>query len=143
MQSTHFADFWRPRLTEDGYDAIFKKKGNDMYISGNVAAIDGCATFFKRSRFNLVKKYEVLPPRSYMLPASHEPRVYAVHKNCRLCQYQSGLHGGRAQTSACDALVQHPSLRKVAPLVALHLACAVSPGSMSIIYARLQSRTGT
>ena len=60
VQSTHFADFWRPRLAEDGYDAIFKKKGNDMYISGNVAAIDGCATFFKRSRFNLVKKYEVL-----------------------------------------------------------------------------------
>ena len=59
MQSTHFLDFWRPRLAEDGYDAIFKKKGNDLYIGGNVAAIDGCATFFKRSRFQLVKKYEV------------------------------------------------------------------------------------
>ena len=59
MQSTHFLDFWRPRLAEDGYDAIFKKKGNDLYVGGNVAAIDGCATFFKRSRFQLVKKYEV------------------------------------------------------------------------------------
>jgi len=59
VQSTHFLDFWRPRLAEDGYDAIFKKKGNDLYIGGNVAAIDGCATFFKRSRFQLVKKYEV------------------------------------------------------------------------------------
>ena len=59
MQSTHFLDFWRPRLAEDGYDAIFKKKGNDLYIGGNVAAIDGCATFFKRTRFQLVKKYEV------------------------------------------------------------------------------------
>ena len=73
VQSTHFADFWRPRLTEDGYDAIFKKKGNDMYISGNVAAIDGCATFFKRSRFNLVKKYEVLAPHPCLLwsPLQH------------------------------------------------------------------------
>jgi len=61
VQSTHFLDFWRPRLAEDGYDAIFKKKGNDLYIGGNVAAIDGCATFFKRSRFQLVKKYEVGP----------------------------------------------------------------------------------
>ena len=59
VQSTHFADFWQPRLAEAGYAAIFKKKGNDMYIATNTVAIDGCATFFKRTRFQLVKKYEV------------------------------------------------------------------------------------
>ena len=59
MQSTHFADFWQPRLAEAGYNAIFKKKGNDVYIGNNTVAIDGCATFFLRTRFQLVKKYEV------------------------------------------------------------------------------------
>lgn len=59
MQSTHFADFWQPRLGEAGYNAIFKKKGNDVYIGNNTVAIDGCATFFLRTRFQLVKKYEV------------------------------------------------------------------------------------
>ena len=59
MQSTHYLDFWQPRLGEAGYNAIFKKKGNDVYIGNNTVAIDGCATFFLRTRFQLVKKYEV------------------------------------------------------------------------------------
>jgi len=60
VQSTHFSDFWQPRLAEAGYNAIFKKKGNDVYIGNNTVAIDGCATFFLRTRFQLVKKYEVI-----------------------------------------------------------------------------------
>jgi CCR4-NOT transcription complex subunit 6 len=58
VQSTHFADFWAPELGKAGYTAIFKKKTAEVYTN-NAYAIDGCATFFKRSRFSLVKKYEV------------------------------------------------------------------------------------
>jgi hypothetical protein len=32
---------------------------NPQVYTNNAYAIDGCATFFKRSRFSLVKKYEV------------------------------------------------------------------------------------
>ena len=38
--------------------AIYKKKTTEIYTD-NKYAIDGCATFFRRDRFSLVKKYEV------------------------------------------------------------------------------------
>ena len=38
--------------------AIYKKKTTELYTR-NAYAIDGCATFFRRDRFALVKKYEV------------------------------------------------------------------------------------
>lgn len=51
-------DFWAPELTKAGYVPIYKKKTMEMY-SDNKMVMDGCATFFKRDRFMLVKKYEV------------------------------------------------------------------------------------
>jgi CCR4-NOT transcription complex subunit 6 len=45
-------------LEKAGYTAVYKKKTMEIY-TGNIYAIDGCATFFKKSRFSLVKKYEV------------------------------------------------------------------------------------
>ena len=58
VQSNHFTDFLSPELQKHGYTAIYKKKTTEMY-TGNKYAIDGCATFFRRDRFALVKKYEV------------------------------------------------------------------------------------
>lgn len=58
MQSNHFKDFLEPELEKAGYTAVYKKKTMEIY-TGNNYAIDGCATFFKNSRFSLVKKYEV------------------------------------------------------------------------------------
>lgn len=58
VQSTHFTDFFAPRLAEAGYTAIFKRKTNEMYTRESYA-IDGCATFFRKDKFALVKKYEV------------------------------------------------------------------------------------
>jgi CCR4-NOT transcription complex subunit 6 len=58
VQSNHFADFLAPELAKAGYTAIYKKKTSEMYTR-NAYAIDGCATFFRRDRFSLVKKYEV------------------------------------------------------------------------------------
>ena len=58
VQSNHFLDFLAPKLQEHGYSAIYKKKTTEIY-AGNSYAIDGCATFFLKERFALVKKYEV------------------------------------------------------------------------------------
>lgn len=58
VQSNHFTDFLAPELSAVGYTAIYKKKTTEMYTR-NAYAIDGCAIFFRRDRFTLVKKYEV------------------------------------------------------------------------------------
>ena len=58
VQSNHFYDFLQPELIKHGYSAVYKKKTMEIY-TGNSYAIDGCATFFKKEKFGLVKKYEV------------------------------------------------------------------------------------
>jgi CCR4-NOT transcription complex subunit 6 len=55
VQSDHFLEFWQPELQKAGYIAIYKKKTAEIYTD-NKYAIDGCATFFRRDRFQLVKK---------------------------------------------------------------------------------------
>lgn len=67
VQSNHFYDFLQPELTKHGYSAVYKKKTMEIY-TGNLYAIDGCATFFKKDKFGLVKKYEVSNGR--MLPSN-------------------------------------------------------------------------
>lgn len=59
VQSNHFDNFLSPELQKAGYTAIYKRKTTELY-TGNAYAIDGCATFFKRDKFALVKKYEVM-----------------------------------------------------------------------------------
>ncbi|KAA6417823.1 MAG: hypothetical protein FRX49_12246 [Trebouxia sp. A1-2] len=58
VQSNHFDNFLAPELQKAGYTAIYKRKTTELY-TGSSYAIDGCATFFKRDKFALVKKYEV------------------------------------------------------------------------------------
>ena len=58
MQSDHFEEFFGPELEKHGYASVYKKKTAEVY-TGTSYAIDGCATFFRRDRFSLVKKYEV------------------------------------------------------------------------------------
>ena len=60
VQSDHFEDFFQPEMSRRGYSAVYKKKTGEIYTgTGSGYAIDGCATFFRRDRFSLVKKYEV------------------------------------------------------------------------------------
>lgn len=61
VQSNHFDNFLLPELQKAGYTAIYKRKTTELY-TGTSYAIDGCATFFKRDKFALVKKYEVWSP---------------------------------------------------------------------------------
>ncbi|OWM82631.1 carbon catabolite repressor protein 4 homolog 1-like [Punica granatum] len=58
VQSDHFEEFFAPELDKHGYEALFKRRTNEVY-AGNMSIIDGCATFFRRDRFSHVKKYEV------------------------------------------------------------------------------------
>lgn len=58
VQSDHFDEFFSPELDKHGYQALYKRKTNEVY-NGNPQTIDGCATFFRRDRFSHVKKYEV------------------------------------------------------------------------------------
>ncbi|OMO54581.1 Endonuclease/exonuclease/phosphatase [Corchorus capsularis] len=58
VQSDHFEEFFAPELDKHGYQALYKRKTNEVY-SGSTHTIDGCATFFRRDRFSHVKKYEV------------------------------------------------------------------------------------
>ena len=58
VQSDHFEEFFAPELAKKGYSAVYKKKTTELY-TGSSYAIDGCATFFRRDKFELVKKYEV------------------------------------------------------------------------------------
>lgn len=58
VQSDAYADFWAPELQKLGYAPIYKKKTTEMFTD-NKYAMDGCATFFRRDKFSLVKKYEV------------------------------------------------------------------------------------
>ncbi|KAE8725788.1 Carbon catabolite repressor protein 4-like protein 1 [Hibiscus syriacus] len=58
VQNDHFEEFFALELDKHGYQALYKRKTNEVY-GGNIHTIDGCATFFRRDRFSHVKKYEV------------------------------------------------------------------------------------
>ncbi|KAL5739768.1 hypothetical protein ACOSP7_028661 [Xanthoceras sorbifolium] len=58
VQNDHYDEFFAPELDKHGYQALYKRKTNEVY-NGNTHIIDGCATFFRRDRFSHVKKYEV------------------------------------------------------------------------------------
>jgi len=58
VQSDHFEDFFLGELGKRGYTAVYKKKTAQVFSQGTYV-IDGCAIFFKKDRFTLIKKYEV------------------------------------------------------------------------------------
>lgn len=51
VQEDHYYDWFNPRLNEEGYTGIYKKRTGDKH--------DGCATFFKRDRFAL-ESYQLI-----------------------------------------------------------------------------------
>eukprot|EP00899_Mesostigma_viride_P011811 jgi/Mesvir1/20630/Mv14856-RA.1 len=81
VQSDHFEDFFGPELDKAGYTAVYKKKTGEVY-TGTAYAFDGCATFFRRDRFVLVKKYEVefnKAALSLIDAITHPPSKKAAH----------------------------------------------------------------
>ena len=103
VQSNHFYDFLQPELAKHGYSAVYKKKTMEIY-TGNSYAIDGCATFFKKDKFGLVKKYEV--GVGYLLAcglASCCEALWCLHRRC--CVMCGGLiqtkQQGRPTSHVC------------------------------------------
>lgn len=45
-------------MEEQGYLGVFKRKTSDFY-SGDQLITDGCAIFYQKYKFVLIKKYEV------------------------------------------------------------------------------------
>ena len=58
VQSDHFEDFFQGELAKHGYSSVYKKKTAQIFSEGKYV-IDGCAIFFKKDKFALIKKYEV------------------------------------------------------------------------------------
>ncbi|XP_026434478.1 carbon catabolite repressor protein 4 homolog 2-like [Papaver somniferum] len=57
VQHDHFEEFFMPKLKEIGYSGIHKSKTSALFTSKYV--FEGCATFFRLSKFRLIKKYEL------------------------------------------------------------------------------------
>ena len=56
VQTDHYEQHFSPFMAEKGYDGIFKQKSRD---SSGYGRVDGCATFWRRSKFMMVENYSV------------------------------------------------------------------------------------
>jgi len=98
VQSNHFQEFLMPELQKHGYTAVYKKKTTELYTA-NKFAIDGCATFFRKDRFALVKKYEAGPPRS-------SRNCTSMQSACEGCKSRIGRLVGFAWSSGGSSWVR-------------------------------------
>lgn len=73
--------------------------------TNNAYAIDGCATFFKRSRFSLVKKYEVEFNKAALSLAENigaDQKKPALNRLLKVCACaQAASHGACRATAFC------------------------------------------
>jgi CCR4-NOT transcription complex subunit 6 len=51
VQADHFENFLYPQLHQLGYEGLYKQKTREAF--GPAGRVDGCATFYKRSKFQL------------------------------------------------------------------------------------------
>ena len=70
VQSNHYEDYLRDELASCGYEGVYKKKTNELYV-GKCSASDGCATFYRTNKFDLIKKYEVEFNKAAVTTANH------------------------------------------------------------------------
>lgn len=60
VETEMFHSFFLPELTQDGYDGIFSPKSRAKTMSENERRhVDGCAIFFRKRKFSLLKKHLV------------------------------------------------------------------------------------
>lgn len=57
VQADHYEQHLYPFMQERGYDGMFKQKTRESM--GQYGKIDGCATFWRRSKFMMVENYSV------------------------------------------------------------------------------------
>merc|ERR1719311_175151 len=59
VQRDAFEDWFKPQLAEVGYEAIFQQKQREEVFHRGRYTSEGCATFFKTTRFQRVEKHVV------------------------------------------------------------------------------------
>ncbi|KAI3930827.1 hypothetical protein MKX01_037273 [Papaver californicum] len=59
VQYDHFEEFFMPKLKEIGYSGIHKRKTVGLFTSKREYVFEGCATFFRLSKFRLIQTYEL------------------------------------------------------------------------------------
>jgi len=59
VQKDAFEDWFRPQLAEAGYEGVFQQKKRDPIFHRGKYTAEGCATFYKTSRFQRVGKHVV------------------------------------------------------------------------------------
>ncbi|SCQ16470.1 carbon catabolite repressor protein 4, putative [Plasmodium ovale] len=63
IQNEHFLDFFKPSLSEFGYEGVYKQKTKEIFTSpsgkrrGGKYTIDGCAIFYKKKKLKFVETY--------------------------------------------------------------------------------------
>merc|ERR1719161_1381239 len=59
VQKDAFDDWFRPQLAEVGYEGVYQQKKREPVFHRGKYTAEGCATFFKTSRFKRVEKHVV------------------------------------------------------------------------------------
>ncbi|XP_055679826.1 CCR4-NOT transcription complex subunit 6-like isoform X4 [Lutzomyia longipalpis] len=60
VETDQFYNFFKPELKNDGYEGIFSPKSRAKTMAENERKyVDGCAIFFRASRFSLIKEHLV------------------------------------------------------------------------------------
>jgi len=57
IQADHFEEHFNPAMRRAGYEGIYKAKMRESM--GRKGKVDGCATFYRRDRFQLIEKHEI------------------------------------------------------------------------------------
>ncbi|ANQ08703.1 Endonuclease [Plasmodium coatneyi] len=63
IQNEHFLDFFKPSLSEFGYEGVYKQKTKEIFTSpsgkrrGGKYTIDGCAIFYNKKKLKFVETY--------------------------------------------------------------------------------------
>jgi hypothetical protein len=57
VQADHFSQSLVPTLSDLGYEGLYKQKTRESM--GQYGKVDGCALFWKKSKFSLVENYSM------------------------------------------------------------------------------------
>jgi CCR4-NOT transcription complex subunit 6 len=79
VQASHWETFFLPRMQQGGYEGFYLRKtkkadGDDQ------GKMDGCATFYRRSRFRVVERYDIEYDEFARVDSSSQPNQDRVSK---------------------------------------------------------------
>jgi CCR4-NOT transcription complex subunit 6 len=57
VQADHYEQYIRPFMHERGFDSVYKQKSRESM--GQYGKVDGCATFWRRSKFMMIENFNI------------------------------------------------------------------------------------